>query len=149
MGMEFDRSTIDILFDNAPEIGSTIIEMATLDFWGESTEAANIKTGNLRSSIQYDIGEGQGIVGTNLEYAPYVHEGFPAHDIYPVGMVSYLGATIRSGKQALYWEGADHPVPKVHHPGYGGNPFFKDTIPIIEGRSDEYLSLTMNILGFD
>jgi HK97 gp10 family phage protein len=33
------------------------------------------ETGELRNSITYEIGDKEGRVGTNLEYAPYVHQG--------------------------------------------------------------------------
>lgn len=36
---------------------------------------APVNTGTLRNSITYEIEGDTGIVGTNLEYAPYVHEG--------------------------------------------------------------------------
>ena len=51
------------------------------------------------------------VVGTDLPYARMVHDGTRPHDIAPVG------------EKALAWPGAAHPVARVHHPGYKGNPF--------------------------
>ena len=34
-----------------------------------------VDTGRLQGSIQHEVKGKEGIVGTNVEYAPYVHEG--------------------------------------------------------------------------
>ena len=62
------------------------------------------------------LGRARVVIGTNLRYAPFVHEGTAAHDIYP-----------RDAK-ALFWKSARHPVRRVHHPGYAGNPFLVDGV---------------------
>ena len=77
-------------------------------------------SGNLRESIQSDFTANglTGLVrayigGTAEEYGWAVNDGYPAHDIYA------------SPGSALYWPGADHPVKKVHHPGFGGYEFME------------------------
>ncbi len=76
-----------------------------------------VKTGTLRRSITNQVSGGGGavvgIVGTNVPYAIYVHEGTRARVIVPVN------------KKALYWPGARHPVRRVNHPGITANPFLR------------------------
>ena len=45
-------------------------------------------------------------------YAEWVILGTEPHMIFPVN------------KKALFWDGADHPVPSVLHPGTKPNPYF-------------------------
>jgi len=135
MSMELDRSEIDLFFEGAREIGAKALEYMAMDFWGVSVEKANIRRGTLRDSIQAEQqSDDVWTVGTNLEYASYVHEGTDPHEIFPLG------------KQALYWEGASHPVKSVYHPGYEGNPWFDTAADIIEERMDEYLEMAIGDL---
>lgn len=79
---------------------------------------APVKTTKLRRNIYARTSGLEGQVGPDLSivpYALYVHEGTRAHEIRPVT------------KQALYWEGAPHPVKLVHHPGTKPNPFVQKT----------------------
>jgi hypothetical protein len=105
--------------------------MAYTALWMEqrakATTAFNDQTGNLRNSIQAQVTEQTALVveatlaagapgiGATMEYAPYVELGTPPHVIRP-----------RDAK-ALYWEGADHPVPAVNHPGTPPKPFIWPT----------------------
>lgn len=71
-----------------------------------------VKRGTLRRSITSRVDSPtRGVVGTNLRYAVYVHEGTRPHVITPVT------------KRALFWTGAAHPVKRVQHPGTRANPF--------------------------
>lgn len=76
-------------------------------------------TGRLSQSITWKItvsGLGlDAIVGTNVEYAVYVHEGTRPHVI--------------EGKPWLYWKGAAHPVRRVNHPGTRAHRFLVDALP--------------------
>lgn len=69
----------------------------------QAKELAPVDTGDLRISITTDGGGLSYEVGTNLEYAEYIEEGTSPHTI--------------TGNDYLYWEGADHPVRSVNHPG--------------------------------
>lgn len=69
----------------------------------QAKELAPVDTGELRRSITTDGGGLAYEVGTNLEYAEYIEEGTSPHTI--------------TGNDYLYWEGADHPVRSVNHPG--------------------------------
>lgn len=81
---------------------------------------APVKLGTLRRSITKDVqgagGTVRGIVGTNLPYAKFVHEGTAPHVIVPVSA------------KALFWPGARHPVKRVNHPGTRANPFLKKAL---------------------
>ena len=70
-------------------------------------------TGRLRNSIvAVNRGSAEWVVGTNLKYAQYVELGVKPFTITP------------KNKQALYWQGAEHPVKKVNHPGFDGKNMF-------------------------
>lgn len=70
------------------------------------------------------------------EYAKYVNDGTSPHMIYPVN------------KKMLYWEGADHPVPYVVHPGTQGQHFVEESIEDVEFRLDEFfLKALSEVLG--
>lgn len=75
---------------------------------------ANIVADRFRRAAAALLGGGKATVGNTLYYAPFVHDGQPAHII-----------SARPGS-ALYWEGAAHPVQYVNHPGYKGNPYLTD-----------------------
>lgn len=80
-----------------------------------------VDTGRLRSSITWRIVFGLGglnaVVGTNVAYAVFVHEGTAPHRI-----VAKFG-------KALYWKGAAHPVKAVNHPGTRAHRFLVDALP--------------------
>lgn len=69
------------------------------------------KTGALRRSIRPELGNLQAVIRPNIDYALFVHEGTKAHTITP------------KNKQALFWQGALHPVKSVRHPGTKPNRF--------------------------
>lgn len=50
---------------------------------GEAINLAPVKTGNLRGSIDFSIEDVIAIVGTNVEYAPYVEYGTYKMDAQP------------------------------------------------------------------
>lgn len=82
----------------------------------------NVNTGRLRSSIRGSISSDAkglvGTVGTDLDYALYVHNGTKAHRIEA------------KGDHPLHWSGAggDAFAWYVDHPGYKGNPFLTDAL---------------------
>lgn len=133
--MSVDTSEVELLFEGMKQIGETALEILKDDYLSEVAERVNRKTNTLANSIQATGGGSQWIVGTNLEYAPYPHEGTEPHWI--------------EGNDYLYWPGAEHPVRRVHHPGYAGNPFFDDSLDVVEGRSDDYISQAITVLGLD
>lgn len=130
MSAEMDPTEVYLLFEGAKELAPKVMELWGADFWSESVQEANIRKGTLRGSIQATLeSDYMWIVGTNLEYAPYVHDGTQPHMIM--------------GNPWLSWPGADHPVRKVMHPGYGGNPWFNTAGETTTGRLEEYLNIAM------
>lgn len=74
----------------------------------------NVDTGRLKGSITTNIiGQFNGEVGTNVEYANIIEEGSRPHAIRP------------NKKKYLYWQGAEHPVKEVNHPGTKASPFME------------------------
>jgi len=72
-------ATINSLIIKLDKLGDTSttksLEKACLLVENSAKEKAPVNTGNLRNSITYEVEGDTGIIGTNLEYAPYVHEG--------------------------------------------------------------------------
>jgi hypothetical protein len=70
--------------------------------------------GTLKKSIRYRtkvLATRAEITFTAVDYARFVIDGTAAHDIRP------------KNAKALFWEGAQHPVAVVHHPGTKPNDF--------------------------
>lgn len=75
-------------------------------------ENGNVDTGRLKGSITTNIiGQFNGEVSTNLEYADSIESGSRPHVI--------------KGNEYLYWEGAEYPVKEVHHPGTKASPYME------------------------
>ena len=84
-----------------------------------AAERCNVDTGRLRSSIQVVMTAEPSVrVGTDVDYAIYVHEGTQPHFIFPVN------------KRFLSWVTPEGRVfaRAVAHPGYRGNPFLTDAM---------------------
>ncbi len=92
--------------------------------------------GLLRSWFISEISETEAHIRTPAEYAAYVNDGTGPYVIEPVSA------------KALYWDGADHPVKRVQHPGIQGRHFVEDSISDVEGRLSEYfLKALEEVLG--
>ena len=69
---------------------------------------------------------------SNLEYevgATALSEtGFP----YPIVIEEGSNPYVIEGDPYLYWEGADHPVKRVHHPGIKARPFVAPALDNLE-----------------
>lgn len=55
-------------------------------------------------------------IGSDLPYAILVEGGTEAHIIKP------------KRKKALWWEGLEHPVPRVNHPGARAKPYLRPAV---------------------
>lgn len=82
----------------------------------DARQLVPVNTGRLKSSIQWEVSGTSGRVSTDVPYWKYVEYGTAPHVITP------------STKRALYWEGADHPVAKVNHPGTATRPFLRPAL---------------------
>ena len=92
--------------------------------------------GVLKSWFIESLTDDEAHIKTPAEYAAYVNYGTKSYVIEPVS------------KQALYWEGAEHPVKRVHHPGIKGRHFVEDSIDDVEGRlGDYFLKALEEVLG--
>lgn len=77
------------------------------------------RTGNLLQSFRFNFGRLTARYFPTARYSIYVHQGTRPHVIRP------------RNRLALYWEGAQHPVRMVRHPGTQPNRF----MPAIVQRS--------------
>lgn len=78
-----------------------------------------IRTGALLADLdkEYDKHTKVARIGArSVPYAIYVEEGTPPHEIWP------------DKKQALWWEGTNHPHNMVHHPGATATHFMKNAL---------------------
>jgi phage gpG-like protein len=96
------------------------VETAAKQFATGQGGGPHVRTGRLRSSISWRLGlDGQGLyaqIGSNVEYAAYVELGTDPHEIRP------------RARQALFWEGAAHPVRVVFHPGTRPHPYLRPAL---------------------
>lgn len=82
--------------------------------------------GLLKSWFVDSISDSEASIKSPAAYARYVNDGTGPYTITPVNA------------KALYWEGAEHPVKVVHHPGIKGQHFVEDSINDVSGRLDGY-----------
>ena len=82
--------------------------------------------GLLKSWFIDSIDDEEAHIKTPADYAIYVNYGTRPHFIYP------------TNAKMLYWEGAEHPVPHVVHPGTSPTLFIENSIDDVEGRLAGY-----------
>ena len=82
--------------------------------------------GLLKSWFVESMTSDEAIIKSPAEYAQWVNDGTQPYTITP------------TSKKALYWEGADHPVKIVHHPGIKARHFVEDSLDDVNGRLDGY-----------
>ena len=128
----FDKSVGDQIQRIADKLPQAIMEF--LDDVASSVEVlmkdeAPVVLGDLQNSITTDnISPLERLIWPSMFYAPFVILGTRPHII--------------EGKPWLYWEGADHPVRVVNHPGTQPNDFpgraAERADSIIEDRLDGF-----------
>ena len=82
--------------------------------------------GLLKSWFLDSLSSDEAVIKSPAEYAQWVNDGTQPYTITP------------TSKKALYWEGADHPVTIVHHPGIKARHFVEDSLDDVNGRLDGY-----------
>ncbi len=90
------------------KVAGNVVKRLTLEAQKEVKQTKFKKpTGLLLNSIGVDIKGLEGSVSSPqyAKYGRYPNDGTAPHTIQP------------KDKDALYWDGADHPVKSVHHPG--------------------------------
>jgi hypothetical protein len=94
--------------------------------------------GLLKSWFVDSMSSDEATIKSPAAYARYVNDGTGPYTITPKGQATYhAGQKLTSGS-ALWWEGAEHPVKVVHHPGIRGRHFVEDSINDVSGRLDGY-----------
>jgi len=82
--------------------------------------------GLLKSWFVESMTSDEAVIKSPAEYAQWVNDGTDPYTITP------------TSKKALYWEGLDHPVKVVHHPGIKARHFVEDSLADVNGRLDGY-----------
>lgn len=114
--MEFSKKTKNLLKSEIKKkVARAVIK--TLNYIQQETP---VNTGNLRKSIVMEETDDGYFIGTSVPYAEYVEMGTGAHLITP------------KNKQALFWQGANHPVKSVMHPGTEGQMMFHKGITMFK-----------------
>lgn len=123
-------SAIKTAFSQAPALMtknlSTAIKKTVFLIEGRAVAKANVRTGRLRASAYTDFGPLKGEIGFKATYAAAVHDGYGPHIIEA------------KNNGYLFWRGAAHPVKRVHHPGYKGNPFLLNAVNQSQGDVDRF-----------
>ena len=88
------------------------------------TNNGSVVTGHLRRSISHKVSMTEGIVSANTKYAEGVEKGTKPHVIRA------------KKKKALYWQGANHPVKVVNHPGSRAKPYL---IPALKSEQPKFI----------
>ena len=84
---------------------------------GDAQHFVPKRTGRLRDSLRAEVHDKVLRVGSlDCNYATDVEMGTSPHVIKP------------RFKRALHWEGADHPVAKVNHPGTRAQPYLRPSL---------------------
>lgn len=75
------------------------------------------KSGRLHDSLIHEVQNKVLRVGSrDVNYAQAIEMGMPPFIIVP------------NGKKALFWPGAEHPVPYVNHPGWQPQPYLRPAL---------------------
>ena len=122
--------------DKVSEAKAKGMEYATQEMVRVLMMNSPVDHGLLKSWFIESISEDEAHIKSPATYASFVNDGTGPYIIEPVSA------------KALYWEGADHPVKRVHHPGIQGQHFVEQSIDDVEGRVDGYfLKALSEVLG--
>ena len=145
------KSALQYKADRLPEELKRLVNTAAFAVDEEVKKAAPVVTGNLQGATSIDnlsdyekrIYVDEGIA----PYAIYVIKGTKPHDIYPKGIGTFHAGQQLTKGAALWWPGAEHPVPVVHHPGTEANDYFATGVanaqPAIDSAVEEFKSWIM------
>lgn len=131
---------------------SSVTSKLSPDKWGQAKEQgmkyvseelirvlernSPVDHGVLKKWFSESLGSDEAVIKSPAEYAEWVNDGTRPYTITP------------TSKKALYWEGADHPVRVVHHPGIRGRHFVEDSLNDVNGRLDGYfLKAISEVMG--
>ena len=131
---------------------SSVTSKLSPDKWGQAKEQgmkyvseelirvlernSPVDHGVLKKWFSESLGSDEAVIKSPAEYAQWVNDGTRPYTITP------------TSKKALYWEGADHPVRVVHHPGIKARHFVEDSLADVNGRLDGYfLKAISEVMG--
>ena len=122
--------------DKVTEAKAKGMEYATQEMVRVLMRNSPVDHGLLKSWFIESMTEDEAHIKSPASYARAVNDGYDPYVIEPVN------------KKALYWEGLDHPVKRVNHPGFAGLHFVEDSISDVEGRlGDYFLKALSEVLG--
>lgn len=118
---------------NADELKARLSE--ALEYGAENVQRMAIEivpkdTGDLAGSIEVSGGGLHFEIAPDTDYDVYIEEGTSPHTI--------------TGNYYLYWEGADHPVHEVNHPG---NKAYKYMEEALMANIDNIVEFVMEAIG--
>ena len=134
--VDIDLSQLNGNFEKFPEAKALGLDYAAQEMVRTLQSNSPVDHGLLKQWFIESLTDEEAVIRTPAEYAAYVNYGTRPHFIYP------------SNKKMLYWDGADHPVPYVVHPGTSPTLFIENSISDVEGRLAGYfLKALEEVLG--
>ena len=134
LDMDVDALLEKLSPDKARQVSSNTLNLAAQDLVRNLMINSPVDHGLLKSWFIASIDDTEAHIKTPAAYAADVNYGTSPHMIYP------------KNAQALYWDGADHPVKWVVHPGTTGQHFVEDSIDDTQLRMDEFMLQAMQLL---
>ena len=123
------NSSIGNLNNISKELLENGLDLTAQDLISNLMDNSPVDTGLLKSWALTESTETTRVVQSPAEYAEYVNYGTRPHFIYP------------TNKKMLYWDGADHPVPFVVHPGTTPTLFVENSIEATKLRIEEFFTI--------
>lgn len=106
---------------------------------GYMVSFAPFKWGDLREGhIVEDVGPLERYIYSDVPHFKWVVEGTPPHEIRAKHTI-----TTKTGKEIpgyLYWEGLEHPLSVVHHPGTAPNNYPSEALAASESEVEARLT---------
>ena len=123
------NATIGNLHNMPKEVIENGLDLTAQELISNLMDNSPVDTGLLKSWALTESTETTRVVQSPAEYAEYVNYGTRPHFIYP------------TNKKMLYWDGADHPVPFVVHPGTTPTLFVENSIEATKLRIEEFFTI--------
>ena len=123
------NATIGNLHNMPKEVIEKGLDLTAQELISNLMDNSPVDTGLLKSWALTDSTETSRTVQSPAEYAEYVNYGTRPPFIYP------------TNQKMLYWDGADHPVPFVVHPGTTPTLFVENSIEATKLRIEEFFTI--------
>ena len=136
VNVDVDVSGLSAKFEKFPEAKALGLDYASQEMVRVLQQNSPVDHGVLKEWFVASLTDDEAVINTPAEYASYVNYGTSPHFIYP------------TNKKMLYWDGAEHPVPFVVHPGTSPTLFVENSISDVEGRlSGYFLKALEEVMG--